>query len=832
MRSRSPRRLAVALVPCLFVGAALAATPSRAQETTTDPTNAGSLDVATFNPPDGFVTTAIGGSSGASGIVQQPSGRLVAAGTGVPGEAFALDVVALAGYDQHGSIDTTFGLNGITAVDVGLLPQVADVLLQGDEGALVTVGNVESSAFAVRHTASGFVDRDFGTDGRGLIEIEDLDEINAAAVQADGKIVVTGTSGNPFGPDGTSTVVARFTFDGQRDTTFGTDGVATVQLLEQSIGFGVTVDADGKILVTGQATQPFQEGGTELSLTRFNADGTLDTTFGGGTGSTLLEVGFQAAGFSVAVDEDGRIVAGGTGNANDTQGWLVARFDPNGALDTTFNAPSGFNVVASGEEDVVGQIDDLELDEQGRIVGTGPLGPNLATTQFWVGRFLSDGAADPSFGDDGLTESTIASFAFAERLVIQPDGKIVIAGQANVGGTFEFALARYLGEPSTIIPVPEARILETRVGPGFTTIDGEQQGIGRRSAGQTTTIDVGGRANVPDDAHAAVLTAAAIDPAAQGYITLFDCDDSPPNSSTLNHPAGGARANSAIVELGDDGTVCAFTLRATDLVVDVTAYVNADGDITTFDGQRILETRQGPGFTTADGQQQGIGRRAFNQTTVVDVAGRLDIPDEAIAGIFNIAAVDAGDQGFVSAYSCDDVRPNASTLNHAAGDTIANGALLELSDDGQLCVYTQQPTDLVIDVTGFVLPQTDVITRDPSRIAETRIGSAFQTIDGEQEGIGRRTAGQVTQIPVAGRAGIPEGAVTGIFNVAAINPSEQGFLTIYDCDDERPNTSTVNFTAGEVIANRAIVALDGDGAVCVYTHQATDFVLDITGYTI
>ncbi|MEM9517044.1 MAG: hypothetical protein AAGA42_19510 [Actinomycetota bacterium] len=832
MPHRSPRFPLVALGALTVAAVALGGSASKAQESAPDPTSAGSLDVAGFNAPEGFVTTQLGGDSGATGIVQQPSGRVVAAGTGGSASNIVTEtIVTLLGYNDDGSIDTSFGLNGVAVADVGALPEVGSVMLQGAEGALVTVGSTfDSRVFAVRHTATGFFDRSFGTDGRAFFTDDgDLNDVNDGAIQPDGKILALSGTGTFQINTGTVDVV-RFTFDGEVDTTFGTDGLASIELSQPIVGLGMAVQDDGKILVTGSLQRPVVEGGTALFILRLDEDGTLDATFGD-AGVTTVDIGFNATGFDVVVDDEGRSLVGGTGNANDAQEWVVARFTADGDLDTSYASGVGFVTIGGGPENPVGQIVSIALDVHGNTVAGGQFGPNLAVSQFYVGRVRSNGEIDDSFGEGGVTMTTIGSFAQPESLAIQSDGKIVLTGEANVGGIFQYATARYLGEPSTVVPVDEARLLETRVGPGFTTVDGEQQGIGRRAAGQITQINIAGRANVPDDAHAAIVNIGAIQPDQAGFVTAFDCDDDVPNSSTLNHPAGGVRANSAIVELGAGGTVCVFTQRATDLIVDITAYVNADGDITTFDGRRILETRQGPGFVTADGVQQGIGQRAADQVTVVEVAGRVEIPDDAVAGIVNVAAINPEQQGFISMYSCDDTRPDASTLNHRPDETTSNGAIIEFDSDGELCVYTQRATDLIIDVVGYVMPATDVITTDPARLVETRVGSAFQTIDGQRQGIGRRAAGQTTTVPVAGRAEIPEGAVTAIFNVVAINAEADGFVTVYNCDNERPNASTLNVAAGETIANRAVVALDGDGDVCVYSHRAMDIVIDTTGYT-
>ena len=115
----------------------------------------------------------------------------------------------------------------------------------------------------------------------------------------------------------------------------------------------------------------------------------------------------------------------------------------------------------------------------------------------------------------------------------------------------------------------------------------------------------------------------------------------------------------------------------------------------------------------------------------------------------------------------------------------------------------------------------------PKRLFESR--PAQSTADGMQQGVGRRGGGSVTQVNVAGRAGIPANAAAAIVNITLINPSAQGFATAYPCGTKRPTASTVNYAAGQVIANGATVKL-GNGKICIYTHRSTDLVLDVTGH--
>ncbi|MEM9515158.1 MAG: hypothetical protein AAGA42_09910 [Actinomycetota bacterium] len=254
--------------------------------------------------------------------------------------------------------------------------------------------------------------------------------------------------------------------------------------------------------------------------------------------------------------------------------------------------------------------------------------------------------------------------------------------------------------------------------------------------------------------------------------------------------------------------------------------VEAASGVVTFTPGRLVDTR--PDEPTVDGRQAGIGRRTARQETVIEVVGRHGVPPSATAAIVNVAAIAPEARGFVAAYPCGGDRPQASMLNHAAGQTIANGATVQLSGDGSLCVYTHRATDLIVDITGYVPAKSAVATTVPGRLVDTRAGE--RTVDGDQQGIGRRTAGQETVVQVAGRHGVPGNAVAGVFNIAAVDADERGFVAAYPCGAERPGASMLNFARGETVANGGTIELSQDGTLCVYTHRDLDLIVDLTGW--
>ena len=239
---------------------------------------------------------------------------------------------------------------------------------------------------------------------------------------------------------------------------------------------------------------------------------------------------------------------------------------------------------------------------------------------------------------------------------------------------------------------------------------------------------------------------------------------------------------------------------------------------------RVYESRDA---VTVDGLQRNTGRRGAGSITSVQIGGRGGVPVDAAAAVVNVVAVGPSAGGFLTLYPCGSARPEASTLNFAAGQTVANGATIRLGSGGSICVFTDQATDLIVDVTGYVPAGSKVGTIIPARVYESRDAV---TVDGLQRNTGRRGAGSTSMVLVGGRGGVPVDAAAAVVNVVAVGPSAGGFLTLYPCGSSRPEASTLNFAAGQTVANGATIRLGSGGSICVFTDQATDLIVDVTGY--
>ncbi|MCB0969791.1 MAG: hypothetical protein KDB37_23360, partial [Ilumatobacter sp.] len=182
-------------------------------------------------------------------------------------------------------------------------------------------------------------------------------------------------------------------------------------------------------------------------------------------------------------------------------------------------------------------------------------------------------------------------------------------------------------------------------------------------------------------------------------------------------------------------------------------------------------------------------------------------------------------------WPCGEDRPETtSNVNYTAGGVFPNAVLAKLGTDGSVCVFTHATTHLVIDVNGYVAPGADLTTSTPVRMLETRPGEP--TFDGNGRPGVALTAGGVLPVQIAGRGDVAPGATAVFMNLTAVFPDAAGHLTVYPCDEPRPEqASNVNYTAGGVFPNAVLAKLSADGRVCIFTHAATHLIADVVAST-
>lgn len=241
--------------------------------------------------------------------------------------------------------------------------------------------------------------------------------------------------------------------------------------------------------------------------------------------------------------------------------------------------------------------------------------------------------------------------------------------------------------------------------------------------------------------------------------------------------------------------------------------------------QRLLDTR--PGETTVDGTAAGSGRIRGDRTLRLPVAGRGGLPEDPGSVVLNVTATGADDRGFITAFPCDEDRPPTASLNFTADQTIANSVVARVADDGTVCFYARSAVHLIVDVGGHLPDGSFEPLRSPERLADTRADG--ETVDMRARGAGRRPAGSVYEVQVAGRGSMPDDADAAVLNVTVTGPLDRGYLTIYPCDAQRPLAANLTYAADQTIPNAVVTRLDDDGRICVFTRAATHLVVDASG---
>ena len=401
----------------------------------------GSLD-PTFGT-GGLVTTPIGtGSDYISGLAIQSDGKIVAAGYASIGSN---NDFALVRYNADGSLDAGFGASGKVTTAIGTAGDQADAVAIQPDGKIVAAGYAyigSNNDFAlVRYNADGSLDAGFGTSGKVTTAFgTGNDYAYGVAIQPDGKIVA---AGNGVVSGNSKFAVARYSSNGSLDTAFGTGGKVTTAIGSSGhAGYAMALQSDGKIVATGGA---YVASRWDFAVARYNVDGSLDSSFDV-DGKLNTSVGEGDYGRSVAIAGGGKIVVAGSAATGTRNDFAVVRYNADGGLDSSFDVDG--KVVSPG-----GCTNDegrgVAWQSDGKIVVAG-MSSNGPSTDFAVARYNADGSLDSTFGGQGRLVSPIGTGAdYGRAVAVQPDGMIVVAGYATVGSNYDFALARYRSDGST-----------------------------------------------------------------------------------------------------------------------------------------------------------------------------------------------------------------------------------------------------------------------------------------------------------------------------------------------------------------------------------------------
>ena len=273
---------------------------------------------------------------------------------------------------------------------------------------------------------------------------------------------------------------------------------------------------------------------------------------------------------------------------------------------------------------------------------------------------------------------------------------------------------------------------------------------------------------------------------ADGYVTAYDCNTLP-FASDLNPTRQSVRANRIITTANANGDICLYTSNPTHLIVDINGII--------------------------DGVHPIANERTDTRTTGPILEGgstlRVNVP-EAVGGrtvIGNLTSDQATADGYVTAYDCNTL-PFASDLNPTRQSVRANRIITTANANGDICLYTSNPTHLIVDINGII----DGVHPIANERTDTR------------------TTGPILEGGSTLRVNVPEavGGRTVIGNLTSDQATADGYVTAYDCNT-LPFASDLNPTRQSVRANRIITTANANGDICLYTSNPTHLIVDING---
>ncbi len=377
----------------------------------------GDLD-ETFNGT-GIITTTISGENvNGTSIAVQSDGKIVVSGNGPPLKSNFI----LVRYNTNGDLDETFNLSGKVVAPIGTgLGFGSDIAIQSD-GKIVVAGTDEYAfgkyqIATIRFDKNGQVDTTFGNNG--IVNASDSTGVavgNAVAVQSDDKILV---AGRIFA----NLTIIRYTITGTLDTTFNSSGIVTTNF--NSIDARDIAYQNNKIVTVGGLSNNDQ---LDYAVMRYNIDGNVDNAFGinGLISTSVVATGESDIGYhGVAIQPDDKIVTVGEGRDQNGRPTLVlARYTNEGQLDPEFNA--GKVITTALEAGAAGAKVVLQVD--GKIIVVG-VAIEEGVSKLLIARYNKDGSLDTSFGNNGIVTTTNDGKGITGRAVtIQEDGKIVATG--------------------------------------------------------------------------------------------------------------------------------------------------------------------------------------------------------------------------------------------------------------------------------------------------------------------------------------------------------------------------------------------------------------------
>ena len=367
---------------------------------------------------------------------------------------------ALARYNNNGMPDTSFGMNGSVITDFdGLNDQVNSIALQGEK--IIVAGTTNSPAtssdFALaRYTANGTLDSSFGVNGLVTTDFNGSGEYLTSMVLQGNKIVVGGyTVDSAFNSD---IALARYTADGRLDSTFGMNGRVITDFYGTWDEARSIVIQGSRIIVGGYTSIPFR-GKSDFVLARYTTDGKLDTSFGE-NGKTLTNFSSSDDYLNSLVLQGDKIVAGGYTTGRFYTDFALARYTANGTLDSTFGVDGRVTTDLNGSADVANVI---ELQGSKIIMGGYTTNPVDFRSEFALARYTANGTLDSSFGENGKVVTPLGGTSYVQDIVLNESWLYAVGSIIPPTNEIFGVIAAYqLESPEPAVSIADVTVPESK----------------------------------------------------------------------------------------------------------------------------------------------------------------------------------------------------------------------------------------------------------------------------------------------------------------------------------------------------------------------------------
>ncbi|MGZ8501588.1 MAG: hypothetical protein ACXWW6_01920 [Candidatus Limnocylindrales bacterium] len=500
-------------------------------------------------------------------------------------------------------------------------------------------------------------------------------------------------------------------------------------------------------------------------------------------------------------------------------------------LNDTATPVQDFLVAENGEDSYMGGVG---------LTGNGTLHVGWTKSSATAGDFPSSWTAHQVLGDalnslsprQGLGEGTgtYPGTRWGDYVGVAQDPQV--PSQAWDANEYSVGLAGWATKVSrlqtgstTYIPIAPVRVLDTRANLGLP---------GKFTSGNARSWQVTGVGGIPANAVAVTGNVTVTQQGSAGFVSVTVTSVDNPPSSTINFPLGQTRANNVTIALSPAGRLSAvfrgLSGKKTHILFDVTGYFLADDTGSTFNPVtpfRILDTRANVGLP---------GKFHANTVRTLQITGG-PVPAGATAITGNFTMVSPSKVGYAAVTKDPDNTPPNSTINFPAGSVRANGVFAPLSASGALSIVYKAKTGgtshVLLDVTGYFMDDLTglkFVPLNPSRIMDSRSSAVLSGVSGAFH------SGTPKTLTAQGHWGVPLAAVAVTGNLTVNGQTARGYVSATPDPDPTPPTSTINFLAGDTMANGIVAPLNGTGrSSFVYkgtpsAGKVTHLIFDLSGY--